>query len=91
MAGAELHSRELTFKPRPPQPGHYLVDVAEKSGSAGSVTLIAQAQGPSTLITSEITFRLLTNLWVIEQFLGPTFQIKGNLGERGEIFCQGEG
>jgi len=275
--GAELHSRELTFKPRPPQPGHYLVDVAEKSGSAGSVTLIAQAllpplliagpstlilrggthvpwsptahyliqvflpalarlgaqvsmtlegwgwyprgggevrlaiksgqaltgvdwrsppdpsdfrvisaasrlpehvsrrqaarlrerlgqelpveqvaafgldpgslvflwgpragfdalgargkpaeqvadeaagayltfrqrrgavdphladqivlylalaQGPSTLITSEITSHLLTNLWVIEQFLGPTFQMKGNLGERGEIFCQGKG
>ena len=57
VAGAELHSRELTFKPRLPQPGHYLVDVAEKSGSAGSVTLIAQAllppllsNGPSTLI-----------------------------------------
>ena len=91
VAGAELHSRELTFKPRLPQAGHYLIDVAEKSGSAGSVTLIAQAQGPSTLITSESTSHLLTNLWVIEQFLGPTFQIKGNLGERGEIFCQGEG
>ncbi len=64
-----MHSRELTFKPRPPQPGHYLVDVAEKSGNAGSLTLIAQALGPSTLITSEITSHLLTNLWVIEQLL----------------------
>ncbi len=98
MTGAELHSRELTFKPRSPQPGHYLVDVAEKSGSAGSVTLIAQTllpplliNAPSTLITSEITSHLLTNLWVIEQFLGPIFQMKGNLGERGEIFCQGKG
>ncbi len=58
VAGAELHSQELTFKPRAPKPGHYLFDVAEKSGSAGSVTLIAQTllppllQGgrPSTLI-----------------------------------------
>ncbi|MGA8571188.1 MAG: RNA 3'-terminal phosphate cyclase [Desulfobaccales bacterium] len=55
------------------------------------VLYLAQARGPSTLITSEITSHLLTNLWVIEQFLGPTFQIKGSLGERGEIFCQGQG
>jgi RNA 3'-phosphate cyclase len=58
VAGAELHSQELTFRPRPPRPGHYLFNVAEKTGSAGSVTLIAQAllppllkaAGPSTLI-----------------------------------------
>ena len=58
VEGAELHSRELTFKPRIPQPGTYLFDVAEKTGSAGSVTLIAQAllppllksAGPSTLV-----------------------------------------
>ncbi len=55
------------------------------------VLYLARAQGPSTLITSEITSHLLTNLWVIEQFLGPIFQMKGNLGERGEIFCQGKG
>ncbi len=58
VAGAELHSQELTFKPRAPKPGQYLFDVAEKTGSAGSVTLIAQAllppllkcRRPSTLI-----------------------------------------
>ena len=58
VEGAELHSRELTFKPRDPKPGTYRFDVAEKAGSAGSVTLIAQAllpplltcAGPSTLI-----------------------------------------
>jgi RNA 3'-phosphate cyclase len=58
VAGDELNSRELTFRPRLIQPGHYLFDVAEKTGSAGSVTLIAQAlippllraAGPSTLI-----------------------------------------
>ncbi len=52
------------------------------------VLYLAQAPGPSTLATSEITSHLLTNLWVIEQFLGPTFEVKGNLGERGEIFCK---
>ena len=52
------------------------------------VLYLAQARGPSTLVTSEITSHLLTNLWVIEQFLGPTFQVKGNLGERGEVICK---
>ena len=31
----------------------------------------------------------LTNIWVFEQFLGPTFEVRGNPGEPGEIFCQG--
>ena len=42
LSGAEISSQALTFRPRAPQPGHYLFDVAEKTGSAGSVTLIAQ-------------------------------------------------
>lgn len=50
---------------------------------------LALAQGPSTFTTEAVTSHLLTNVWVIEQFLGPTFQIKGSLGEPGEIFCQG--
>ncbi|MCL4500547.1 MAG: RNA 3'-terminal phosphate cyclase [Deltaproteobacteria bacterium] len=53
------------------------------------VLYLSQAQGPSVLVTSEITLHLLTNLWVIEQFLGPLFVVRGNLGERGEVFCQG--
>jgi RNA 3'-phosphate cyclase len=53
------------------------------------VLYLAQAQGPSTLTTSEITSHLLTNLWVIEQFLGPAFQVKGKLGEPGEVICKG--
>jgi RNA 3'-terminal phosphate cyclase (ATP) len=53
------------------------------------VLYLARAQGPSVLVTSEITSHLLTNLWVIEQFLGPAFQVKGSLGERVEIFCRG--
>jgi len=53
------------------------------------VLYLAQAQGPSALVTSEITSHLLTNLWVIEQFLGPTFRVKGNLGKGGEISTVG--
>jgi RNA 3'-terminal phosphate cyclase (ATP) len=55
------------------------------------VLYLAQAQGTSTFTTSTITSHLLTNLWVVEQFLGPTFRVQGNLGEPGEIICQGKG
>jgi RNA 3'-terminal phosphate cyclase (ATP) len=50
---------------------------------------LARAAGPSAFTTEEITSHLLTNLWVIEQFLGPSFQVQGNLGEPGEIKCRG--
>jgi RNA 3'-phosphate cyclase len=55
------------------------------------VLYLAQAGGPSHLVTEEITSHLLTNLWVIQQFLGPIFQVRGKLGEPGEILCQGRG
>ena len=51
---------------------------------------LALAEGPSSYTTEAVTSHLLTNVWVIEQFLGPMFQLKGGLGERGEIFCQGQ-
>ena len=50
---------------------------------------LALAEGPSRFTTEAVTSHLLTNVWVIEQFLGPTFQIQGALGEPGEIFCKG--
>ena len=55
------------------------------------VLYLARAKGPSSFITPEITLHLLTNLWVIEQFLGPMFEVKGELGEKGEVFCKGGG
>jgi RNA 3'-phosphate cyclase len=51
---------------------------------------LALARGPSRFTTESVTSHLLTNVWVIEQFLGPTFEIKGALGERGEISCRGQ-
>jgi RNA 3'-terminal phosphate cyclase (ATP) len=50
---------------------------------------LALAQGSSRITTEAVTSHLLTNVWVIEQFLGPRFQIRGGLGERGEIFVSG--
>jgi len=50
---------------------------------------LALAKGPSTFTTEAVTSHLLTNVWAIEQFLGPTFEVKGGLGERGEVFCKG--
>ena len=59
---------------------------------ADQVTLyLAQARGPSRFTTVEVTSHLLTNIWVVEQFLGPTFQVQGDLGNPGEIVCQGHG
>jgi RNA 3'-terminal phosphate cyclase (ATP) len=52
---------------------------------------LAQARGPSAIATPEITQHLLTNLWVIEQFLGPHFQVEGGLGARGVVHCRGAG
>jgi RNA 3'-terminal phosphate cyclase (ATP) len=51
---------------------------------------LALAKGSSKFTTEAVTSHLLTNVWVIEQFFGPTFQITGALGEPGEIFCQGQ-
>lgn len=50
---------------------------------------LALARGPSTFTTATVTSHLITNIWVIEQFLGPKFEVRGNLGELGEILCQG--
>jgi RNA 3'-phosphate cyclase len=52
---------------------------------------LARAAGPSVFTIEAITSHLLTNLWVIEEFLGPTFQVQGNLGEPGAITCRGHG
>ena len=59
VAGAELNSQQLTFRPRAPQPGQYLFDVAEKTGSAGSVTLLAQALLPPLLKASQSSSLIL--------------------------------
>jgi RNA 3'-terminal phosphate cyclase (ATP) len=51
---------------------------------------LALARGPSSFTTETITSHLLTNVWVIEQFLGPKFEVRGKPGEQGEVVCQGQ-
>jgi RNA 3'-terminal phosphate cyclase (ATP) len=34
---------------------------------------------------SQITQHLLTNIWVVEQFLDPRFDVSGQVGEPGEV------
>lgn len=52
------------------------------------VLYMALARGRSTLITERITEHLLTNIWVIEQFLPVTFDIEK---ETGKIEVDGKG
>ncbi|MEE8163544.1 MAG: RNA 3'-terminal phosphate cyclase [Anaerolineae bacterium] len=46
---------------------------------------MALAFGPSVFSTCEITMHLLTNVWVVEQFLDLRFEIKGEEGQRGNV------
>jgi len=46
---------------------------------------LALAAGPSAFTTSQITQHLLTNIWVVEQFLPVRFQIEGQEGEPGQV------
>lgn len=55
VEGAELGSRELTFVPGRPRPGHY----AFATGSAGSVTLVLQTVLPPLLTAPAPTSLLL--------------------------------
>ncbi|MFZ5448327.1 MAG: RNA 3'-terminal phosphate cyclase [Thermodesulfobacteriota bacterium] len=50
---------------------------------------LALARGPSIITTEAVTSHLLTNIWVIEQFLKPKFEVRGDLGAPGEILCKG--
>jgi RNA 3'-terminal phosphate cyclase (ATP) len=73
----------LSFKSRQAALDRHLADQI--------VLYLARAAGPSAFTTEEITSHLITNLWVIEQFYGPTFEVRGSLGEPGKITCRGRG
>jgi RNA 3'-terminal phosphate cyclase (ATP) len=46
---------------------------------------LALASGASAFTTCEITQHLLTNVWVVEQFLDVRFEIEGEEGEKGRV------
>ena len=50
---------------------------------------IALAKGKSIFTTSEITQHLITNVWVLEQFLPVKFEIDGKLGTPGRVSVDG--
>lgn len=52
------------------------------------VLYMALAEGYSTFLTENVTAHLLTNIWVIEQFLQVAFEVKE---ETGKIGAQGVG
>jgi RNA 3'-terminal phosphate cyclase (ATP) len=52
------------------------------------VLYMALAKGYSTFLTEKATEHLLTNIWVIEQFLPLTFEVEGKTGQIG---VQGSG
>lgn len=49
----------------------------------------ALAEGLSSLTTECLTSHLLTNIWVVEQFLPVKFEISGQMGEQGAIRVRG--
>ena len=49
------------------------------------VPWLAFAGGPSEFTTSRVTSHLLTNLWVLQQFLQMDVQVEGAEGEEGRI------
>lgn len=51
----------------------------------------ALAKGQSSFTTSRVTNHLLTNIWVIEQFLSVRFQVDGRPGEEGKVMVEGIG
>ncbi len=46
---------------------------------------LALCNQPVAFRTSEITQHLLTNIWVVEQFLGPRYRVIGRVGEAGDV------
>ncbi len=55
------------------------------------ILYMALAEGRSSFKVSEISSHILTNTWVIEQFLPVKFEIKGKLGKSGTVSVKGIG
>jgi RNA 3'-terminal phosphate cyclase (ATP) len=51
----------------------------------------AFGRGTSEFTTSRVTQHLLTNIWVVKQFLDIDIQVEGREGEAGKIRVQGHG
>jgi RNA 3'-terminal phosphate cyclase (ATP) len=50
---------------------------------------MALAEGESRAITSRVTEHLLTNIWVVQQFLPQNISVQGQMGSQGIIVVKG--
>jgi RNA 3'-terminal phosphate cyclase (ATP) len=66
---------------------HQSGDCLDKHLADQLILPLALASGPSAFTTCEITQHLLTNVWVVEQFLDVRFEIEGGEGQRGSVTC----
>jgi len=55
------------------------------------IPYLSLAEGNSTFTVSEITGHLLTNLWVVEQFLPVKTEVEGKEGQEGKIVLESSG
>jgi RNA 3'-terminal phosphate cyclase (ATP) len=69
----------------------------DRSGAATDMHLADQlilpaafAEGQSRWTTCQVTLHLLTNAWVVRQFLDVPITITGNVGESGEVAVGGQ-
>jgi RNA 3'-terminal phosphate cyclase (ATP) len=51
---------------------------------------MALAEGSSRLVTSKITHHLLTNVWVLQQFLDCTVSVEGRQADPGALLVEGK-
>jgi RNA 3'-terminal phosphate cyclase (ATP) len=53
------------------------------------IPFMALAKGRSSFTVNKITEHLLTNLWVVQQLTGASYQVRGEKGEIGQIAVEG--
>lgn len=65
---------------------HHATDAPVDPHLADQLILpMAVAETPSSFTTSEITAHLLTNIWVVEQFVDTRIHIQGEYGQKGKV------
>lgn len=74
---------------------HALFDYLDTSGALDPhladqlIPYLALARGSSKFTTSRITRHLLTNIWVVKQFVDADVQVEGKEGEAGMVIVNG--
>jgi RNA 3'-terminal phosphate cyclase (ATP) len=69
---------------------HYASGAADPHLIDQLVLPMALAAGKSQVTTSQVTHHLLTNVWVVRQFLTRELNVEGELGMPGTLLVEGE-